>query len=88
MAAEDKKDVKKPSKDKCIKEDKKCPINEYVNNRLEELENEIDASLNPLDRIELRSRYDELKRLEHFVIEYSLKGIIEVVLEHKIKKDA
>lgn len=50
-----------------VTKDEKCPINEYLKSRINDLEIEAEHTLNPLDRLEVRARIDELEFLTNFL---------------------
>lgn len=74
----------KPPVNNCSNEHNTCLIQEYVKERLEELEREEETTLNPLDRLETRARINELERLVHYMDTRVIKRLIKDIFEsHK-----
>lgn len=74
----------KPPVNNGSNEHKTCSIQEHIKERLEELEREKEATLNPLDRLETRARINELERLVHYMDTRVIKNLIKDIFEsHK-----
>ena len=72
--------------DSNCKDHKVCPIQEYINDRLEDLEEQEAAAVNPLDRLEIRARIDELHEIIEHMEKRAFKGVIEALFEKISKK--
>lgn len=71
---------------KCKEQDvKACPVKDYIEDRLQELEDEETSTLNPLDRIEVRARINELEHLIHYMGTRAIKGLLKEVFEEHSK---
>lgn len=66
----------------CGEKHKGCPIQEYVNERIEELEHDEATALNPLDRLEARNRLDELQRLVHYMDTRVIKSVLSEIFSN------